>query len=269
MRGSWALLTPARQDHRRFPRHRGRVRGWRRLLLRLPLCSWPAELAKRLTLYKLRAKVAIEDLSPASGVIAIWGDGANGETLGDLALAYADPRAGALGLEADRASAASSTRRSRPWEREAGDAGRLSRASRHRLGIGPKRDSISSPGDAFPHEINMDQLGGVDFRQGLLRRPGGRVAHAASRHRPHAAGPARLTTPGFAPMEGAPVDGRRKAARRRRHLPLADGSRHAPARPRRRGSGSRASALTAGGLPARIVKPDWWTAAWPLPMMPA
>ncbi|MEZ5799338.1 MAG: hypothetical protein R3D29_01040 [Nitratireductor sp.] len=37
-------------------------------------------------------------------------------------------------------------------------------------------------GDVFPHEVLMDQFGGVDFAKGCLCWPGGGVAHAASRH---------------------------------------------------------------------------------------
>jgi folate-binding Fe-S cluster repair protein YgfZ len=36
--------------------------------------------------------------------------------------------------------------------------------------------------DAFPHDVLLDQMEGVGFGKGLLCRPGGRFAHAASRH---------------------------------------------------------------------------------------
>ncbi len=46
-----------------------------------------------------------------------------------------------------------------------------------------RRAASTSPiGDAFPHDADMDQLDGVDFKQGLLRRPGGGVADGAPRH---------------------------------------------------------------------------------------
>ena len=37
-------------------------------------------------------------------------------------------------------------------------------------------------GDAFPHEALFDQIERRRFHEGLLCRPGGRLAHAASRH---------------------------------------------------------------------------------------
>src|SRR4051812_40418647 len=51
-------------------------------------------LADRLNFYKLRAKVLVEDLSDALGVLAAW-DG-SGET--EYGLCYADPRLPTLGL---------------------------------------------------------------------------------------------------------------------------------------------------------------------------
>src|SRR5947208_367516 len=50
-------------------------------------------LVDRLNFYKLRAKVIVEDLSEALGVLAIWGGA--GET--EYGLCYADPRLAALG----------------------------------------------------------------------------------------------------------------------------------------------------------------------------
>jgi len=45
--------------------------------------------------------------------------------------------------------------------------------------------SISSMATRFARNQTMDRLHGVDFGQGLLRRTGGGVADAASRHRAH------------------------------------------------------------------------------------
>ena len=53
-----------------------------------------ATLVEKLNLYKLRAKVLIEDLSETLSVFAVW-DGAASTKYG---LAYADPRLPALGL---------------------------------------------------------------------------------------------------------------------------------------------------------------------------
>ena len=52
----------------------------------------------------------------------------------------------------------------------------------HRIALGvPEAGKDYALGDTFPHEADMDQLGGVSFTQGLLRRPGGGEPHAASR----------------------------------------------------------------------------------------
>src|SRR5262249_38614761 len=57
-----------------------------------------AALAKRLAMYKLRAKVEIADASADYRVLALWGDGAQspGETKG--AVSFPDPRLASLGL---------------------------------------------------------------------------------------------------------------------------------------------------------------------------
>jgi folate-binding protein YgfZ len=114
------------------------------------------ELKKRLTLYRLRAKVTIdiEDLA----VAAIWDAG----EAPPLAV-FPDPRLSALGLRAfiPKSQAVASLKASglevRPEEE----------FHAYRIGLGvPEggRDFIFD--DAFPHEADMDQLGGIDFRKG-------------------------------------------------------------------------------------------------------
>jgi tRNA-modifying protein YgfZ len=101
------------------------------------------DLIKRLGFYKLRAKVSVEDISPAMGVVARWGEGVAGtdprlEALGERHIV---PRADATGYTGDYHG--------------------------HRIALGvpdPERDFFY--GDAFPHEANMDQLQGVDFQKG-------------------------------------------------------------------------------------------------------
>ena len=55
-------------------------------------------LAKKLTLYKLRSKVAVEDRSAAMDVAAVFGDGATPLSPIDDAITFADPRLPELGL---------------------------------------------------------------------------------------------------------------------------------------------------------------------------
>lgn len=122
-------------------------------LLDTPLLQ-RADLMKRLKLYKLRAKVALDDLTEATAVIAST-DGA--ALPPDAGLVYADPRLPELGQRAmtDRHGAADlATAPAATWH-----------ARRITLGI-PDGGRDFAYGDAFPHEALLDQLGGVSFRKG-------------------------------------------------------------------------------------------------------
>jgi len=123
----------------------------------------PRALAKTLTdklnFYKLRAKVICEDLSEILGVMAAW----DGTATTEYGLCYPDPRLPELGLRIMlpphlAASAAADLGATLV------DAGRY---EAHRIALGVPRGGLDfSYGDAFPHETNMDQLGGVDFAKG-------------------------------------------------------------------------------------------------------
>jgi folate-binding protein YgfZ len=107
------------------------------------------DLVRRLTLYKLRAKVVITDLSARHAVRVGW----EGAAMPD---GVQDPRLPELGWRAIAA-------------REVGGSGQdgeqAYRAHRIRLGV-PESGLDFALGDAFPHEALMDQLGGVDFDKG-------------------------------------------------------------------------------------------------------
>lgn len=122
-------------------------------LLDCPLLLVP-DLMKRLKLYKLRARVTLEDLSEASAVIA---DSEGGRLSPDLGLVYADPRLPALG---DRAiTDKQGLDEIASGDRQAYDARRIA------LGV-PEGGRDFLYGDAFPHEALLDQLNGVSFRKG-------------------------------------------------------------------------------------------------------
>ncbi|SFV06248.1 hypothetical protein SAMN02799631_04383 [Methylobacterium sp. 174MFSha1.1] len=105
------------------------------------------DLVKRLTLYKLRAQVAVQALPLA--VAAGWGGEAPASALRDGRLAALGWRLHAPEGEAPAADA---------------DAGTY---AAHRIGLGvPEAGVDFAFGDAFPHEALMDQLGGVDFKKG-------------------------------------------------------------------------------------------------------
>jgi folate-binding protein YgfZ len=113
------------------------------------------DLAKRLTLYKLRADVTFTDRSAGRRVIACPGGLAL--PAGAL-LSYDDPRHPGLGrrahVAADRSDGLSGDRR-------AYDARRIA------LGVGEAGRDYPL-GDTFPHEAGYDALAGVSFTKGCF-----------------------------------------------------------------------------------------------------
>jgi folate-binding protein YgfZ len=212
-----------------------------------------ADLVERLNFYKLRAKVLIEDLSEALGVLAVW-DGAASTEYG---LVYADPRLAALGqrvilpphLVAEAAA----------------DLGaglvHADDYEAHRIALAVPRGGLDfTYGDAFPHETGMDQLGGVDFFKGCYI---GQEVVSRMQHR----GTARTRTVAvrfeeFAPECGVPVLAGEKPAGtmgssvRGRGIALLRLDRVAEAL-------SAGQPVTAGGLQIRPLKPDWASFAFP------
>jgi tRNA-modifying protein YgfZ len=111
-----------------------------------------ADLARRLTFYKLRAKVEISDRSDTAAVVATWGgQGASAADSG-----YRDPRDMRLGW---RAIVASSDQHAAAEASSAYDDHRI----RLRIPHGGL-DFIYS--DTFPHDANIDLLHGIDFNKG-------------------------------------------------------------------------------------------------------
>jgi folate-binding protein YgfZ len=210
-------------------------------------------LVAKLNLYRLRAKVIVEDLSEVLGVLAAWdGDGTTRQ-----GLSFADPRLAALGrrvmLPPHRAAAAAA---------ELGAA--LVDASEyeaHRIALGVPQGGLDfSYGDAFPHETDMDQLGGVDFTKGCYV---GQEVVSRMEHRGTArtrAVPVRYD--GTAPAAGAAVTagdrqvGTMGSAAAGRAVALLRLDRVADAL-------SRHEPLAAGGVAIHLVKPDWARFAFP------
>jgi folate-binding protein YgfZ len=127
-----------------------------------------ATLAERLAFYRLRAKIAIEDVSEMLAVTAIWNSAAgapprpSGASQGENGgfLCYPDPRLPELGF-----------RCMLPPARAVPDAERMTLADyeAHRIALGVPRGGIDfAYGDAFPHEADMDQLHGIDFQKGCF-----------------------------------------------------------------------------------------------------
>ena len=220
--------------------------------LDLPRALVPA-LVGKLNLYKLRSRVITEDLSEVLGVMAAW----DGETKATFGLCYADPRLPALGL-----------RLMLPPHRAADAAAKLgavlvdaSEYEAHRIALGIPRGGVDfNYGDAFPHEADMDQLGGVDFAKGCYV---GQEVVSRMEHRGIArtrAVPVRYD--GVAPQAGTTVmAGERQvgtmgSAAGGRGVALLRLDRVAEAQ-------SRGEELLAGGVAIRPVKPDWARFAFP------
>jgi len=113
-----------------------------------------AALAKRLGFYKLRAKATVLDASADHGVVAYTGEPPE---IAPGAFRYADPRAAGLGFREilPRARAES-----------VGEAG-LAEYEALRISLAVPKGGADFPyGDAFPHDVNLDTLEGVDFRKG-------------------------------------------------------------------------------------------------------
>src|SRR3954452_13800189 len=135
------------------------------------LLDCPRALAQALTdklgFYKLRAKVAVENLSDNLGVMAAWdGEPAiepNAITLDTLDLAFPDPRNDKIGWRIlapeELAPKVAALLAAELVDSTQFDARRIA------LGV-PRGGVDFMYGDAFPHETNMDRLHGVDFDKG-------------------------------------------------------------------------------------------------------
>ncbi|MBX6327741.1 MAG: folate-binding protein YgfZ [Pseudolabrys sp.] len=203
------------------------------------------ELVDKLNFYKLRAKVLVEDLSPVLGVMAAW----NGTGRTEYGLCYADPRLPALGLRVmlppHLAAAAAADLGASLVEAGAYET--------HRIALSvPRGGEDFIYGDTFPHEADMDQLGGVDFDKGCYV---GQEVVSRIEHR----GSARNRLVGiaydeFAPVSGLPIMAGEKpvgtlgSVAKGRGLALLRLDRLADAGD---------APLTCGGIAIRVVKPDW------------
>src|SRR5580698_1415899 len=153
-------------------------------------------LADKLGIYKLRAKVAVENLSDSLGVLAAW----DGDPTVKPDLTFADPRQAALGwrilVPEELAQKAADLIGAELIDSAAYDA--------HRIAAGVPRGGLDFIyGDAFPHETNMDRLHGVDFDKGCYV---GQEVVSRMQHRGTArTRTVRIILDGPAPEAGTPV----------------------------------------------------------------
>ena len=153
-------------------------------------------LADKLGFYKLRAKVTVENLSDALGVIAAW----DGTPAIKPDLTFSDPRSEALGWRilapealAPKVAELIGAELVEPKLHEA-----------HRIASGVPRGGLDfTYGDAFPHETNMDRLHGVDFDKGCYV---GQEVVSRMQHRGTArTRTVRVTLDDFAPEPGTAI----------------------------------------------------------------
>ena len=215
--------------------------------------SLAAAVVGKLNLYKLRARVMVEDLSEVLGVLAAW----DGQGTASIGLWYPDPRLPALGLRAML-----------PPQRAADAASEVGAAmvdpaeyETHRIALGIPEGGIDfGYSDAFPHEADMDQLGGIDFDKGCYV---GQEVVSRMEHRGIARTRAlSVRFDGTAPARGAAVMagdrqvGTMGSSAAGHGLALVRLDRAAEAL-------SRGESLVAGGVPIRLSKPDWARFAFP------
>jgi len=150
-----------------------------------------ADLVKRLSIYKLRAKVAISDASAEFGIVADWGDATEFPAGAHV---FADPRAAALGRRAilPRAAAEAYTEAATPAYEAV------------RIAVGAPRGGVDfAYGDAFPHDADLDLFNGVDFQKGCYV---GQEVVSRMKHRGEARKRVvRVRLAGAPPPPGTPV----------------------------------------------------------------
>jgi tRNA-modifying protein YgfZ len=210
-------------------------------------------LVQRLNFYKLRAKVIVEDLSEGLGVMAFWGAAGTSE----YGLCYSDPRLSELGsrcmLPPNLVHEAAAELGANLVEAAAYEA--------HRIALAVPRGGLDFVyGDAFPHETDMDQLGGVDFAKGCFvgQEVVSRIEHRGTARTRVVA----VTFDSFAPDAGTPVSAGQRSVgvlgstAQGRGLAMLRLDRVADAI----AAGER---LTAGGVELQAVKPAWARFAFP------
>lgn len=192
---------------------------------------------QRLMLHRLRAKVSIE-ARPDLEVVAAW------ETETAPAGFFADPRLPALGFR--RIAAPSGT--TLP-----GTEGDGAAYSQHRIALGvPEGGADFAYGDAFPHDANIDQLGGVDFAKGCYvgQEVVSRMRHRGTARRRIVRVEGERLSSGDEIADGTLPVGTIGSAAGNRGLALVRLDRAAEAI-------AAGRALTAGGIAVTLTVPEW------------
>jgi tRNA-modifying protein YgfZ len=211
-----------------------------------------AGLAKRLGMYKLRAKVAIEDVSDAYRVLALWGAAPHSPAETARSVSFPDPRLPSLGLRilAEAAFANDVASASNGMDATAEEY------HAHRIALGvPEAGTDYALGDTFPHEADMDQLGGASFSKGCFvgQEVVSRMQHRAQVRKRvvpvEAVGSGELRA-GAEITTGAAVIGKVGTVAGRRALAMLRLDRAAEAK-------AKGEPLMADGIEVVPRKPDW------------
>jgi folate-binding protein YgfZ len=207
-------------------------------------CS--ADLAKRLTLYRLRAKVTIANVSDCWQVGAAWSDGASNWAEANATVAYPDPRLPALGLR---------LLVQQPGQPDFSASLAEYEAMRVALAV-PEGGKDYAYGDAFPHEACFDLLNGVSFKKGCFvgQEVVSRMQHrgtartrvlAVSAKQPLPHGGAEILVDGFSVGRLSSVAGAQGIA-----LARVDRVKEALA---------KGQIFTVSGMPVELAAPAWAT----------
>ncbi len=219
-----------------------------------------AMLLKRLTLYKLRAKATITDVTASWSVHAVFpAPGAAGATRADgPALCVTDPRHGGLGLRVYTPAGADL-----PQTIAALREGTATDYARHRFALGvPVADEDLIPEASFLLESDVEDLNGIDFKKGCYV---GQELTARTKHRGAVRKrilPLDLAGEGAVPAPGSIVEaGGREIGAVTSGIALADGPKRrvlALMRLDRLGEAeANGAAVNIAGEPATVIRPDW------------
>lgn len=212
----------------------------------IDVCADAAEdLAKRLAFYRLRADVSIADRSGDIGVAAA----SDRPAVGDAVLVFADPRDPGLGW---RVIGPTGDLASFPDAQDGYEAARIERAM-------PELGADFSSGDVFPHDIGLDQTGGVAFTKGCFvgQEVVSRMQHrGTARRRPvRVVGDTDLSSGAEITGNNAPV-GTIASAMGRTGIAIARLDRAADA-------AQDGSTLAAGNVTVTLLRPHWASYDWP------
>ena len=207
------------------------------------------DLIKRLGFYKLRAKVQVAEAANVDGplaVIASWGTDAL-------------PLPGALTVHDGRHPGLGERQYVRVSDARLATASAAAYAT-HRIGLGiPEGGKDFAFGEAFPHDVDMDQLGGVDFAKGCYigQEVVSRMEHrGTARRRIVIAHGAPLPATGTAILAGEIPIGSLGSTAGDSGLALIRLDRAKEAMDAGR-------PITAGGTAISLTVPDWARFGWP------